>query len=224
MNRANLFHYATGEKYRQDSSIDQTFKRIHEDSDWDINHETPTSGNGATLEQTKIIIGTLPKLVKKYHIKSILDLPCGDFNWMRNVKWEADFQYFGGDIVENLVNKHQKEFGNKNRTFLHLDMTKDEVPKTDLIFSRDCWVHLSFEHIFQAISNLKKNGNTYLLTTTFPEEAQNSDIITGGWRPLNFEKPPFNFPKPIELINENCTEMNGAFTDKSLGLWRISDL
>jgi len=41
---------------------------------------------------------------------------------------------------------------------------------------------------------------------------------------LNMEKFPFYFGKPIELINEGCTEKEGIYNDKSLGLWEIEKL
>jgi hypothetical protein len=63
-----------------------------------------------------------------------------------------------------------------------------------------------------------------LLTTTFPAAADNEDIVTGDWRVLNLECSPFDFPPPMELLNEGCTEAGGRFADKSLGLWRIADL
>ena len=120
--------------------------------------------------------------------------------------------------------KNQNKFGDENRKFLHLDLTKHKLPKVDLIFCRDCLVHLSFEDIFKAGSNIKSSGAVWFMTTTFPEEKTNRDIITGGWRPLNLELPPFNFPKPELILNENCTEHDGAFADKSLGLWKTEKL
>jgi hypothetical protein len=48
--------------------------------------------------------------------------------------------------------------------------------------------------------------------------------MTGDWRPLNLERPPFNFPPPAELLAEGCTEAEGRFLDKCLGLWAIKDL
>jgi hypothetical protein len=36
--------------------------------------------------------------------------------------------------------------------------------------------------------------------------------------------PPFNFPKPLKLIDEKCTEYNGKFADKHLGLWLLNDI
>ena len=76
----------------------------------------------------------------------------------------------------------------------------------------------------QALENIKRSGSKYFMTTTFPGEETNANIDTGGWRPLNLEKPPFQFPPPLYLLNEQCTEMDGAFADKSMGVWEVGML
>lgn len=106
-----------------------------------------------------------------------------------------------------------------------MDIINDELPKADIIICRDCLVHFPTEGIFKAIGNFKKSGSTYLLTTTFTADRKNNiHAKFGDWNPFNLEGPPFNFPKPITIINENCTEANCLYTDKSLGLWKLSDL
>ncbi|HEX8999730.1 MAG TPA: class I SAM-dependent methyltransferase, partial [Blastocatellia bacterium] len=75
-----------------------------------------------------------------------------------------------------------------------------------------------------ALRNFKRSKSEYLLTTTFPKTEVNEDILTGEWRPLNLQRAPFNFPEPLRLINERCTEEGDRYADKSLGLWRLSDL
>ena len=101
---------------------------------------------------------------------------------------------------------------------------KDTLPTSDIIFVRDCLVHLSFKNIFEAIENIKKSSSKYLLTTTFTDRDENIDIITGDWRPLNLEIKPFLFPAPEKIIIENCTEGEGKYKDKSMGLWSIKKL
>lgn len=105
-----------------------------------------------------------------------------------------------------------------------MDISKDGLPKADMILCRDCLVHFSFEDILSAIRNFKRSGSQYILTTTFSERLSNIDINTGGWRTLNLQLPPFNFPRPIKLINEKCDEAGGIYLDKSLGLWRLEDI
>ena len=97
--------------------------------------------------------------------------------------------------------------------------------RSDLIFSRDCLVHLNFEQARQALRNFQRSGAKYLLITTFPGSKTNAELAPGEvWRPLNLERPPFSLPLPLQLINEACTENDGAYADKSLGLWRLQEL
>jgi hypothetical protein len=62
------------------------------------------------------------------------------------------------------------------------------------------------------------------MTTTFTECEENVDIVTGDWRIINLQIPPFSLPEPVLILNEECTEGDGTYADKSLGLWKISDL
>jgi hypothetical protein len=64
----------------------------------------------------------------------------------------------------------------------------------------------------------------YLLTTHYASDRANDDICTGRWRPLNLTRPPFNFPPPLFVIDEECTEADGRYKDKRLALWRLEDL
>jgi hypothetical protein len=153
----------------------------------------------------------------------MLDVPCGDFRWMSEVELDG-VKYIGADIVADLVERNQNKFGNENRKFIHLDLTKKVLPQVDLILCRDCLVHLSFENIQKALENIQNSGSKYLFLTTFSDRESNYDILSGQWRPINFMKPPFSFKSPQLLINENCTEENGIYKDKCLGLWKIEDL
>ncbi|MGE7610416.1 class I SAM-dependent methyltransferase, partial [Peribacillus frigoritolerans] len=109
-----------------------------------------------------------------------------------------------------------------NVQFFHMDITKDRLPTGDLILCRDCLVHFSLSDIHSALNNFKAGESSYLLTTTFTNLTFNQEIITGSWRPLNLEIEPFNFPKPILVINENFTEGEMNYTDKSLALWDLN--
>jgi hypothetical protein len=131
--------------------------------------------------------------------------------------------YTGGDLVEGLVQFCEANYASAEKHFQKLDLVKDPLGAHDMIFVRDCLVHLSFEHIHEAIQNMKASGSKYLMATTFPEKTKNYDVHDGGWRYLNLQLPPFNFPEPRLLINEKCTE-GRKFADKSMGVWKLEDL
>ncbi|MCW5912008.1 MAG: class I SAM-dependent methyltransferase [Cyclobacteriaceae bacterium] len=196
-------------------SREAVFKSIYRSNHWSDSESV--SGPGSTFERTKSVRAELPRIVSNYKIKSLLDVPCGDFNWMKLVNLTG-VKYVGVDIVPELIEKNQ--FENKEYTFYEADLVSSTLPKVDLIFCRDCLVHLSFENIRTALRNIKRSDSTYLLTTTFTTH-KNFDIITGNWRPINLQAAPFVFPEPLLVFQEDET---GENQDKSMALWRISDL
>ena len=185
------------------------------------------SGNGSDLTQTKVLRESLPVLLKSFNVKSILDLPCGDFNWMRKLDLN-EIQYTGGDVVESMVQGLNFNYQSSTRKFQVIDIVRQAPDKYDAIFCRDLFVHLSDKDILRALRNIKSSGSTYLFTTTFTRLSANKKLpmLKRGvkWRTINLELPPWNFPKPLHILNENCTEMNSEYKDKSIGVWEVSKI
>ncbi|MGI8892652.1 MAG: class I SAM-dependent methyltransferase, partial [Bacteroidia bacterium] len=186
--------------------IDEIFTAIYKKNYWSGNQSF--SGRGSDLSQVSEIQKQIPLLLKKYNIKTILDLPCGDFFWMKELDL-SNVSYIGADIVEELIEENKRRYQEDNISFTVLDLTQDDLPQVELIICRDCLVHLSFEHITKSIKNIKRSNSTYLLTTSFTAHNKNINIPTGNWRPLNLMVKPYNWPSPLEIINEKCTEDNG---------------
>ncbi|SMD46069.1 hypothetical protein SAMN00777080_4748 [Aquiflexum balticum DSM 16537] len=203
-------------------STKEVFSKIYKENYWVYGKSV--SGTGSDIDQTNVIISELEKLFQEYEIKSILDAPCGDFNWMNQVKLEG-IDYLGIDIVEELIQSNNFTYKNcSGLDFKTGNIIIDELPKVDLIFCRDCLVHFSFADIKKALDNFKRSGSKYLLTTSFIKHPTAKDIQTGFWRPVNLNKLPFFFPSPLRTINEKCTEGGGKHKDKSLILIRLEDI
>jgi 2-polyprenyl-3-methyl-5-hydroxy-6-metoxy-1,4-benzoquinol methylase len=190
------------------------FSNIYASGGWSA--ETP-SGIGSTIQATSIIRGELPSLLKRLDVHSMLDAPCGDFNWMKELDLTG-IHYTGIDIVKNLIAHNQELFASEAREFRVMDIVKDCLPKVDFIMCRDCLIHLSLRNAMHAIKNFKASGSRYLFSTTYTDVAKNPEILTGQWRPINLQAPPFNFPTPIELIVELPEE------GRAMGLWELSSL
>lgn len=199
----------------------EIFENIYQTNLW--GDASSRSGPGSNLVQTAQIRQDIPRLLKQYGVKTLLDLPCGDFHWMKELDLPLE-QYTGADIVEAIVKDNQSKYGSDKRKFIHLDILNDDLPQADLMLCRDLFGHFSFKDIKTAVNSIKRSGSKYLLTTTYVDTKVNEHIFTGLFRPINLEKPPFNFPKPVDLIIENCTEDVHLLKDKSLALWRIKDL
>lgn len=203
-------------------STSEVFTKIYKTNNW--KSPESISGRGSEIKQTESLIKDLGQLLYDLDIKSILDIPCGDFRWMQEIDL-SKIHYTGADIVEELIQKNKERHKTRsNVEFKVLDLTNDPLPKSDIIIVRDCFVHLSFTDIFKAIENIRSSGGKYLLATTFPEHRVNYNITTGEWRTINLEEKPFNFHPPIFIINENCTEDNGKYNDKSMALWKIDEI
>lgn len=204
-------------------AMKEAFNHISQVNLWGA--EESLSGEGSTDRETENLISEIEKILKTYTIQSILDAPCGDFGWLSKVPSLKDLNYIGMDILEQFAEHHKKTYEDKsNFEFLCGDLTKDPLPCVDLILCRDCLVHFSYTDIQKALQNFKRSGSPYLLITTFTECTENTDILTGDWRLLNFENSPFNFPTPEKIIIEGCAQNNGLYKDKSLGLWDLNKI
>lgn len=181
------------------------------------------SGSGSDEFQARALVGELPGLLRELGVTTLLDIPCGDFAWMREIDLRG-INYIGADIVPDLVTRNQAAYAGPRREFLQLDLLRDVLPTAGLILCRDCLVHFSVADIRRALANISASGSRYLLTTTFTGRLANPDIATGQWRPINLEAPPFLLPRPLRVIDEQCTEEDGAYQDKSLGLWDVAAL
>jgi hypothetical protein len=200
------------------------FQRIFDENAW--GNSESVSGEGSNLTRTAAVRAALPGLLARHGVRSLLDAPCGDFYWMKEVDLDS-VDYTGVDIVPEIIARDVELYAGPTRRFLLGDLVDGELPKADLILCRDCLVHLPYHETWKALENMRRSGATWLLTTTFTGPRENHDIALGDWRAINLERPPYSFPRPIDVINEESDEVDeelGAFPDKSLGLWRLADV
>jgi 2-polyprenyl-3-methyl-5-hydroxy-6-metoxy-1,4-benzoquinol methylase len=203
-----------------DLNLAQRFRRIHDTNLWGA--AASSSGLGSEMDATAVLRVELPRLFEKLGVTSLLDAPCGDAGWINHA--DLAVRIIGVDIVPALIEGLQaRTAAGEIRGEYHLaDITADKLPRCDAILCRDALVHLSFENIERAIANFRRSGAVWLIATTFPEWQTNRDCEDGDWRALNFEREPFHWGPPVELVNENCTEAGGGWGDKSLGVWRLA--
>jgi 2-polyprenyl-3-methyl-5-hydroxy-6-metoxy-1,4-benzoquinol methylase len=201
-------------------NLAQRFQRIHDTNLWGA--VASVSGLGSEVDATATLRAELPRLLARLKVTSLLDAPCGDAGWINHSA--LGVRVIGVDIVPALIEglKARTGAGEIQGEYHLADITCDALPTCDAILCRDALVHLSFANIERALANFRRSGAAWLITTTFPDWQANADCEDGDWRALNFERPPFNWGTPVELINENCTEAGGGWRDKSLGAWRLA--
>jgi hypothetical protein len=191
------------------------FSEIYQNNLWGDSESV--SGRGSTVARTAVIRRELPALFAELGVKSILDAPCGDFNWLRQTDLSS-VHYTGADVVTDLISRNQTLYGGEGRKFLTLDITRDSLPPADVILCRDCFIHFSFKDIRAALGNFKQSKAKFLFVTNHTLVTEHRDIPTGQGRNVNLRLPPFNFPEPLKVIIED--EESG----KCLCVWRLDQL
>lgn len=182
------------------------------------------SGNGSTLQATAMIRAALPDLLAKYHIKSMLDIPCGDLNWVTKIAGFKDLEYIGADIVDELIFDNLVTRQLEGLDLRVLDIVNDELPNVDLVMVRDLFGHLPKVEVRQALANIKQSGSRYLLTTTWPsfDDEEPREFEKGQWRHVNLEQG-YSLGTPLQYVIDGFELENGeVFDSKQLGLWEIN--
>ena len=213
----SVSNFRRGRKLTQIGDTEARFTHIYENNRWQDSESV--SGAGSTLDITENIRGEIPRLFEGFAIASMLDAPCGDYNWFQMIE-RGKVRYIGGDIVKALVESNTSKFEDDTTSFMQLDITRDALPDVDLWLCRDCLIHLSFDLIDQTLANFERSSVRYLLASNYPEVAENHDIPTGHVRMLNMSLQPFNFPAPLTTIGDRAED----FPSKELALWDRAQL
>lgn len=194
------------------------------------------SGPGSELISAENIMRELPILLQELGVQTMLDLPCGDYNWMNHTQI-GDVNYTGADVVDDIVRLNNEKYGSKQRAFLKIDILNDQLPKVDLILTRDCLFHFSIDDVFTALNAIVESRSTWLLTTTYSYRGypRNSNITTCGWTAINLEMAPYFLPPPRRTIIEAAPNLSLRYSgpdgpvvkpqsDRCLGLWLVADI
>jgi len=117
--------------------------------------ETPC-GHGSTMQATRAQRDWIPKIIRNYRIKSIVDVGAGDLNWFPKMKLPKSVRVLHCDLYP------------RRPEVVEFDLLKEPPPPSDLILC--LWVlnHFDLESCRRAIENLKASGSKYLMMTDRP--------------------------------------------------------
>jgi hypothetical protein len=183
--------------------MESAFTEFYTTNKW--GNKESKSGAGSTLAYTANLREKLPFLVREHGIKSMFDAPCGDFNWMKEVKFDDGFSYTGGDIVADLIGHTSEKYSCPTRSFMRFDVVTDEFPKVDMWFCRDLLFHLPFKLGLAALENFARSQIKFAMITTHVNSGSffNKDTDRPGpFRLMDLFSPPFNFPLPLARVRD----------------------
>lgn len=178
-------------------------------------------GTGSTMKFTEPLRHTLKLFLEQHNLKSMLDAPCGDYSWMSQTELPDNFKYIGADIVQDLITANKQN--NPDVEFYCLDITTDLLPDVDVLFCRDCLIHLSIADINKAFDNIVRSNIQYVMLTNYHEKVM-GDIQTGGFRCTNFTVGPFSFEEPIASLLDWVPGTVTGNQVKDMSLWHRSTI
>lgn len=142
------------------------------------------SGEGSNLHYTEHVRSELPKLIKQLGIRSVLDIPCGDLFWMKEIlkRNNLDLEYTGVDIVASLIKENNKKYSSDKINFYRENAMNYKYDGYDLVLVRDFFFHISFGDMNRFLENFLQSGSKYLLTSSYVNIEENFEILNGDFR------------------------------------------
>jgi len=167
---------------------------------------------------TETSLRILKEAILLHGVRSVVDMPCGDVNWIFD-SYVTDTLplYVGLDIVNAVITSNNKRYSHHdNKHFFFWDATHCGVPRFfnvttsteqpfDLIHVRDVIQHMSLSQGMTYFCGIFRSGAKLLVTTTYPKVSTNKKISEGGYYQNNLELEPFSFP-----ISTDCTPTHPA--------------
>ena len=167
---------------------------------------------------TQTVVENLRIFISNNNIKSILDIPCGDFSWIQDLIKSEKLNYTGWDIVSDIIQYNKRKYSSENINFFFKDIVNENnFGNCDLIFSRDFFIHMNIDDIKKILNNIKKSSAKFLACSNNSDVSINKDILVGQHRKVNLSIEPFNIIKVYTSFYEG-TE------DRYINIYKISDL
>jgi SAM-dependent methyltransferase len=164
------------------------------------------SGTGSEERYSKAYCDFVVRFALERRVKRVVDIGCGDFSVGRRIA-EAGFEYIGVDVVPEVIQGLQCQFGRKGVTFLRLDAITENPPAADLCLIRQVLQHLSNAEIVRVLDNCRHYPQV-LVTEHLP---MGGNIIPNKDKPhgpdtrvydnsgVFLDEPPFSLPIEIML-------------------------
>jgi SAM-dependent methyltransferase len=214
-------------------------RQLFEDSHFFDRPLETMDGPGATVESTAKLREWLAGILAKYKIGSMLDVACGDWNWMRLVDLTG-VAYTGWDVDEGRIERCVLRIGAQEFTGLPTSLsfhavnmlTVEAVPRVDLILCRHALQHLPVNDLIEFVfAKFALSESSYLLVTTFPGadnafewDPHGTDHAWRGYfeRPYDLTAAPFFLGPPVESFTEKLGPGGILTVPHELALFKLA--
>jgi SAM-dependent methyltransferase len=184
------------------------FTEVYETNKWGDNDNPKyegSSGLGSAIwYNKKTYIPFIHTFLKKYKIKSVVDLGCGDFRIGLLLYGKKNIDYTGYDAYKGVIDYNTEKFKeHTNFHFIHSDFTsmkdRENIHNADLCIIKDVLQHLPNNIIIKFMDYITKSHKfKYILLincyNTTPENTKEyrKDIVGGEFSSLSALRYPLN--------------------------------
>ena len=160
------------------------------------------SGSGSSPANTRAYRAFLAAYLRDNHVRSVLDIGCGDWQFSRLIDWTGVI-YTGMDVVPAVIARSWARYARPQVRFEYGDVLDGyKMPDADLILCKDLLQHWPDAAITELGARLA--GRRALLTYDLAAGGHR-DIVPGGHRPLDLAAPPFCWPVTERLRYESVS-------------------
>jgi hypothetical protein len=165
------------------------FSAIYEADRW-----TGGSGPGSRPEFCRPLVGWLTRYIQDSGARSLVDLGCGDFQWMPAVLAATGIDYTGVDVYGPLLDGHRAR--HPGRKFVALDFSTapaTAIPEADLYWSKDVLQHWPSRRIAEFLGRFfEARPAARLLVCNCTGQAADVRELDARWHfaPLDGSRPP----------------------------------
>jgi len=181
--------------------METVFTEIYKNNIW---YPNQGSGIGSTIEYNKdTFIPFLRDFIINNKINSIVDLGSGDFECGPYIYNDLTVKYTGYDVYKHHVDNNNIFWKSEKIEFKHLDFYKfrKDIVSADLCIIKDVLQHWEVDKIYTFLDYLveSKKYKYILIINCCGQTEHDTDVLDGGYRPLNSKYYP--------LLKYNCQEI-----------------
>ena len=204
------------------------FEIVYATNAWQDSQSVSGPGSNKNHPTIKDFQNTIVYVINNYIKDSkltIVDLPCGDCNFIFDIltfiinnTHISHIEYYGYDIVQPLIDKLQNTISSTDNLtikFNTFNIVEDTIPiNVDIILCKELFIHLSFSDINAAIANINKstfgffiygiNFGTIInqdITYSFPGECREVSLLTEPFNCNNYVHVHENYVVYKSVVN-----------------------
>jgi len=168
---------------------------------------TGGSGPGSTVAFCRPLAQWLRGYLAEHRIRSLVDLGCGDLQWMPGALAGLDVDYVGLDVVPELLEAHRLRLPADRFRFHVLDVATapaTAIPAGDLYWAKDILQHWPSDNVVAFLDRFfAARPDAHLVVVNCDRQTTDLRELDARWHfaPLAADRPPLLAYRPVPLFS-----------------------